>query len=151
MREAVVLLAIAALSLMQTGESFAQDWKGTFGFEQNDRVFTWRNFNNGDFPLTDKLGVHLDSEMSTSLNQSSGPYVKDRWNDKVYNQAMLNYSVTNRVALKFLANEDWNKDTMNSFGKSLLTTSNHYPATLLSPDANCRGELMASSIKSSWY
>lgn len=123
MREAVVLLAIAALSLMQAGESFAQDRKGTVGFEQNDRVFTWRTFNNGDFPLTAKVGVHLDSEMSTSLNQSSGPDVKDRWNDKVYNQAMLNYSVTNRVALKFLANEDWNKDTMNSFGKSLLTTN----------------------------
>ena len=124
MREVVVMLALAALGLLYPGISLAQDRKDSeSGFERNDKAFTWWTLNNGDFPLSDKVGVHLDSELTTSLNQRSGLDVKDRCYDKVYNQAMLNYLVTDRVALKFLANEDWNKDTMNSFGKSLMTTN----------------------------
>ncbi|GAG36508.1 unnamed protein product, partial [marine sediment metagenome] len=48
--------------------------------------------------------------------------VKDRWYDKVYHKAGLKYRFSDRIDLSLSAREDWNKDNMSKFGKSLLTT-----------------------------
>ncbi|MFC1574410.1 hypothetical protein ACFL30_04425, partial [Candidatus Latescibacterota bacterium] len=123
MRGLAIVVLCAPVLIVVTNSAETQERRGIIGFERNDRVFTWQTLNKGDVALTDKLGVRFDSELKTSLNQRSGSNVKDRWYDKVYNQTELNYDVTDRLRMKVQANEDWNKDTMNTLGKSMLTTN----------------------------
>ena len=122
-RSLTTILVVVAAGTVISCCAEAQMKRGTVGFERNDRVLTWRTVNNGDFELSGNMGLHLESMLTTSLNQRTGSDVEDRWYDKVYNEAELDYVFNDKVDVTFSANEDWNKDTMNTLGKSLLNTN----------------------------
>ncbi len=112
---------VAWLVLAGAGTALAGD-TGGLTFERNDRVFTWKNENKGSWELSPRLGLDLDSELSTSLNKTTGRGMADRWYDTVYNRATIRYRVSDVLDVGFAAGEDWNRDTMSRLGNSLITS-----------------------------
>lgn len=96
---------------------------GEMSFRQNDRVLTWRTMNTVRIHPADRVTINVDSNLSSSLNQATGSAYKDRWYDSVFNQAGLDYRLSEELILGVSAREDWNRDTLSKYGKSLLTTN----------------------------
>ena len=123
MRSFFPVLIVTALFYGYTDDVWCQLRQGVVNFDRNDRVFTWRTRNDGDYVLSDKLGLSMKSLLSSTLNMRSGSSVKDRWYHNVDNQAEMTYAATNKIDLIFKANEEWNKDTLSEYGESLLNTN----------------------------
>ena len=116
-------LLSVVIGLFITHCAGAQTREGEITFRRSDRMFNWQTTNSGLFDLSDKFGLKLNSRMSTQLNMQTGSGVKDRWYDDIRNNAELIYTATEKIDVSFLADERWNKDTMNTTGKSLLSTN----------------------------
>jgi hypothetical protein len=112
---------VACLLLWLAGPARAEH-TGGLSFKRNDKVLSWQTTNNGNYTLTDRLDMDLDSSLSTSVNMTTGSGTKDRWYDTVYNRADFTYEASDVLDLGFAAGEDWNRDTMSRLGKSLITT-----------------------------
>lgn len=117
---ATLLVLIPAL--LQPAGASAQNCAGRVKFERNDRLLTWQNESGGDFRLRPNLKLNYQSDLSTSLSMTTGSSLADRWYDRVYNVAKLDYALSDKLDLGFSMKEDWNKDTMSRVGSSFLTT-----------------------------
>jgi len=138
MKTVFTALLGVAVSLFLTQYAGAQKREGEVTFGRSDRMFNWRTTNRGLFDLSEKFGLKVNSRMSTQLNMQSGSGVKDRWYDDIRNNAELTYAATEKIDVSFLADEKWNKDTMNTTGKSLLT-------------ANFGGRARYTRSKNNWF
>ena len=119
MRRMVSAVIVAAL-LAPSRTASAGD--GQVTFDRNDKVLTWQTLNRGDFRMSDRIRLMTNSSLSTSLNMTSSES-RDRWYDTVTNSAEVGYDYSERLRFSFTADEDWNRDTMSTFGNSLLTTN----------------------------
>ncbi len=99
----------------------AEGRTGAISFERNDRLLTWQNTNSGMFALKPKLRVGFENALSTSLSMTTGSSLPDRWYDRVYTNAKIDYDFTERLGLSVVMKEEWNKDTMSRLGNSFLT------------------------------
>ncbi len=97
--------------------------QGNTNFVRNDRVLTWSSVNTGRVSISDEMNVSMNSNLSTSLNMSSGSGQEDRWYDTVFNEAAFEYAASDKVDIGLSAKEDWNRDTYSTVGTSLLTMS----------------------------
>lgn len=95
---------------------------GQSSFVRNDRVLTWQSANSDTLSLRKDIFFKIDSNLSSSLNFSSGAGLKDRWYDTVFNQAGVDWTVSDKLFFGVTAKEDWNRDSQSTVGKSLLTT-----------------------------
>ena len=123
MRVAIAALICCAVGFINSNSAVAESKEGKVNFIRNDRVLTWGTLNSGRFNLSKNINFNINSNLSSSLNMATGSGLKDRWYDSVYNEAVLDYKVTDKIEMEFTAREDWNRDTYSKFGKSLLTTS----------------------------
>ena len=123
MRGVWMVAAMLVVLFCGGGEAGAQTGKGRIGFFRNDKVLTWRTENNGSGIRAGNFTVDLDSRLSSTLNMATGSGQKDRWYDSVYNEAVIGFSPVNNLDVDIVAREDWNRDTLSAFGKSLLTTT----------------------------
>ncbi len=123
MRVVIAALICYAMGFIDSNGAICGTKEGKVNFIRNDRVLTWGTTNSGMFDLSKNVSFNLDSNLSSSLNMATGSGLEDRWYDSVYNNAELGYAVSDKMGMKFTASEDWNRDTFNKFGKSLLTTS----------------------------
>ncbi|MFC1489630.1 hypothetical protein ACFL6K_00300 [Candidatus Latescibacterota bacterium] len=123
MRVAPAALILFILNLLCSTGVIAQAIDGGVGFNRNDRVLTWQTINSGRYDLSDKFDLSVNSKLSTSLNMATGSGLEDRWYDSVYNTAELKYDISDKMDIGFTASEDWNRDTQNKLGKSVLTTN----------------------------
>ncbi len=115
----IFLISIAECSVTVD----AQIVDGGIGFNRNDRVLTWQTLNAGQYGVSDRFEVSFDSNLSTTLNLATGGGLKDRWYDSVFNSAKLTYDLSDKIDLGLTAREDWNRDSLSKFGKSVLTTN----------------------------
>ncbi|MFC1539546.1 hypothetical protein ACFL6H_08980 [Candidatus Latescibacterota bacterium] len=123
MRVAVAALIYFMLILLNSHCVIAEPGNGGISFERNDRVLTWQTVNSGRYRLSEKFDLNLNSNLSSSLNLATGYGLKDRWYDSVYNTAELEYDFSDKMNVGFTARENWNRDTLSKFGKSVLTTN----------------------------
>jgi len=123
MRVATAALIFFVMELININSTIAEARDGEINFIRNDRVLTWQTINSGRFNLSKNTNLNLNSNLSSSLNLATGYGLKDRWYDSVYNTAELGYALSDKIAMGFTAREDWNRDTLSKFGKSLLTTT----------------------------
>jgi len=123
MRVAPAALIFFILMLLCSTGVIAQGINGGVEFNRNDRVLTWRTMNSGRYGLSEKFDLNVDSNLSSSLNMSTGGSIEDRWYDSVFNTAELKYDLSDKMDIGFTAREDWNRDSLSKFGKSVLTTN----------------------------
>ncbi|MCE5250821.1 hypothetical protein LLG96_11435 [bacterium] len=123
MKAAAEVLIGVTVMFMLTGAAAAQLRQGVTGFERNDRNLKWQTTHSGDFDLSPKWGFNLQSLLSTELNMRTGSDVENRWKDDINNRAALNYAASDKISLGFMADENFNRDSMNSVGKSLMTVN----------------------------
>ena len=123
MRVATAALIFFVMELININSTIAEARNGEINFIRNDRVLTWQTINSGRFNLSKNTNLNLNSNLSSSLNLATGYGLKDRWYDSVYNTAELGYVLSDKMEMGFTAREDWNRDTLSKFGKSLLTTT----------------------------
>ncbi|MFA6472563.1 MAG: hypothetical protein WCU00_11025 [Candidatus Latescibacterota bacterium] len=119
---AFVIAAVGFFSIC-AGDAEAEGKIGSTVFERNDRLLTWQTNNSGVFSLKENLKLAVESALSTSVNLTTGTELKDRWYDKVYNTAQMDYEYTDKINVRVNMSEDWNRDTMNRLGNTLMTTS----------------------------
>ncbi|MDP2983992.1 MAG: hypothetical protein Q8O92_11775 [Candidatus Latescibacter sp.] len=137
---ATVIIAVGFFSLC-AGNAGGEGKIGSAIFERNDRLLTWQTNNSGLFILKPNLKCTLESALSTSVNLTTGTDMRNRWYDKVYNKAQLEYDYSDKINVRMNMGEDWNRDTMNRLGNTLLTTN--YGGVVRykpSPDWNLAGK-----------
>lgn len=142
MRVATAALIFFVMELININSTIAEARNGGINFIRNDRVLTWQTINSGRFNLSKNTNLNLNSNLSSSLNLATGYGLKDRWYDSVYNTAELGYTLSDKMEMGFTAREDWNRDTLSKFGKSLLTTTfdgmlKYRPLEKLQPRCRC--------------
>jgi hypothetical protein len=118
---ASAIIAVGFFSIW-AGIAGAEGKIGSTVFERNDRLLSWQTSNSGVFALQPNLKLTMESALSTSVNLTTGTDLKDRWYDKVYNNAQMEYNFSEKIKIRMNMQEDWNRDTMNRLGNTLLTT-----------------------------
>jgi hypothetical protein len=121
-------LLIYAAEAFFPGQVGAEGRTGSVVFERNDRLLTWQNANSGSFSLRPDVHFSFENALSTSLSMTSGSTLPDRWYDRVFTSARVDYDLTERLGLNVNMREEWNKDTMSRLGNSFLTAD--YGGTL---------------------
>lgn len=107
--------------LIFPGLSRAENNQGSVEFERNDRILTWQNRTEGIFQYKPNLKLNYSSDLSTSISMATGSSIADRWFDRVYNKAQLDYRHSDRLGLSLNLREEWNRDSMSGAGNSFLT------------------------------
>ena len=128
MRSVTAALVILAVEAFSPGPAGAEGRTGSVVFERNDRLLTWQNANSGTFSLKPDVRVAFDNALSTSLSMTTGSILPDRWYDRVFTSARVDYDLTERCGVSMNMREEWNKDTMSRLGNSFFTAD--YGGTL---------------------
>jgi len=123
MKAASAALLSIVFCIFSADYAHSQMRQGITGFDRNDRNLKWQTMHNGDVEISDKWGFNLQSLLSTELNMRTGSDVANRWKDDINNRAELRYTASDKMNLSFLADENYNRDSMNTVGKSLMTVN----------------------------
>lgn len=121
MRSVTAALVILILEVFSPGWAGAEGRTGKLMFERNDRLLTWQNTNTGVFSLRPDLRVAFENVLSTSLSMTTGSTLPDRWYDRAFTHARVDYDLTERLGVSMNMRAEWNKDTMSRLGNSFLT------------------------------